>query len=332
MIRLALVAAVVIIGHAQTVWADVPPASIDTFVVLVHPCAYEGLRGAEIEPYRKLEHAACRQWFEAIALLPKSAFAVQIDGGANSPPTHKLHKAMIDRLGTGRVVRIGVEYVCPENPGPLRDYYDRIERRIRQQIAADGLSFDPASAKAIIWGQSFEGCASGYGSAVAHGLGLKAPTHFDYDMSAPDAPFLLDAKYLRTIDVPSSDIVAYIFRLNDGSLAAFFRSCLTPQWLDHRPIRLALNPERFSVLAKNTGEVLWPNGKTLTSEQARSSRYNQWRILAWPQDAQMTGPDSFTLSTVQERFVVGRDLAELIRVVRSAEVRPAVEASTGLKR
>lgn len=329
--RLALIAAVAILGHAGATRAA-PAASLDTFVILVHPCAYEGLTGPETEPYRKLEHAACRRWLEAIATLPKSAFAVQIDGGANGPGTQKLHKALLDRLGPDRVVRIGVEYVSPENPGPLLKYYDRIERRVRGQIAAAALSFDPATAKAVVWGQSFEGCASGYGSAVADRLGLKTPTRFDYDMSAPDAPFLLDAKHLRTIEVPSSDIVAYLFQLSDGRYAAFFRSCLTPQWLDHRPIRLALNPERFAVLAKNTGEVLWPNGKTPTPEQARSSRYNQWRVVAWPKDSQRAGLTSFTLSTVQERFVVGRDLGELIGAIRSAEVRPALQPMTGNSR
>lgn len=324
MSRLAVVAAISILACARAATADDAATSIGTFVILVHPCAYEGSSGAETERYRKLEDAACLRWFQAIAALEKSTFAVQIDGGVNGPTTHKLHQALVERLGAGRVLRIGVDFVCPEKPGPLREYYRRIERTIREQIAAQRLSFDPAAAQTVIWGQSFEGCASGYGSAVAHSLGLKTPTRFDYEMSAPDAPFLLDASYLRTIEVPSTDIVAYLFQLKDGRHAAFFRSCLTPQWLDHRPIRLTLDSRQFLVLAKNTGEILWPNGKAPTAEQARSSRYNQWRTVEWPKDSQPTGPNSFTLSTVQERFVVGKDLDELTRAMRTAEVLPAI--------
>jgi hypothetical protein len=81
------------------------------------------------------------------------------------------------------------------------------------------------------------------------------------------------------------------------------------------------------VLAKNTGEILWPNGKTPTAEQARSSRCNQWRTVEWPKDSQSTGPNSFTLSTVQERFIVGKDLDELSRAVRTAEVLPAMSVA-----
>jgi hypothetical protein len=325
--RLAVAAAISILGCSRTALADAPAPSIDTFVVLVHPCAYEGSSGPDTERYRKLEDAACLRWFQAIATLEKSAFAVQIDFARTGPTTHKLHQALVERLGEGRVVRIGVEFVCPEDPGPLGEYYRRIERTIREQIAAQRLSFDPATAQVVIWGQSFEGCASGYGSALAHSLDLKTPTRFDYEMTAPDARFLLDANYLRTVAVPSTDILAYVFQLKDGRHAAFFRSCLTPQWLDHRPIRLTLDSRRFSVLAKNTGEILWPNGTLPTAEQARSSRYNQWRTVEWPKEAQPTGADSFTLSTVQERFVVGDDLDELVRVIRTAEVLPAMAAA-----
>ena len=324
--RLACFAALALLCHVRAGLADAPASSVDHFLILVHPCPYEALGGAETDRYRALERAACRRWFEAIPALPKSTFAVQIDGAAAGPSPAKLHEALIGRLGGGRVVRIGVEFVSPEEPGPLRNYYRRIDQRIRRQMAAQGLSFDPATAKATIWGQSFEGCASGYGSAVAAYLGLKTPTRFDYGMSAPDAPFLLDAKLLKTVDVPNSDVTAYVFALKDGRYAAFFRSRLTPQWLDHRPIRLALDAKRFSVLAKNTGEVLWPNGKTPTTQQLRASRFNQWRAVAWPNDPQAPGPGALTLSTVQERFVVGTSLQELISVIQSAEVKPQAVA------
>ena len=194
-------------------------------------------------------------------------------------------------------------------------------------MAAQRLTFDPATCKTIIWGQSFEGCASGYGSAVASYLGLKTLTQFDYHMSAPDAPFLLKAKFLQTVAVPGSDVEAYLFDLTDGRYAAFFRSCLTPQWLDHRPLRLQLD-SGLSVLTKNQGAIVWPQTAAPTEEQIRSSRFNQWRAVVWPQDTPAPGPQSFTLLTVQERFIVGTSLEKLISIVKSAEVKPQVGSSS----
>jgi hypothetical protein len=277
--------------------AGEPARVIDPFLILVHPCPYEATGKAASDPYRALEMAACQRWFDAIPALPKTTFAVQVDSVPGGTSPDKLQAALIAQLGAGRVCRIPVEYQSPENPVALKDYYRRIDEKIRQQAAAQSLTFDAATCKTVIWGQSFEGCAAGYGSAIASGLGLKTLTHFDYAMSAPDAPFLLRAKFLETVAVPASDVEAYVFDLTDGRYAAFFRSCLTPQWLDRRPISLRLDPARCQVLSKQ--------GVTL-----------------WPPAPPPTGPQSFELSTVQERFAVGRSLEDLRAVVRAATVKP----------
>ncbi len=324
--RFSLVLALVVCGQVQTGPANTTSQAIDHFIILVHPCPYEAMGKPEDDAYRTLERAACERWFDAIPSLPESTFVIQIDGAAAGPSPDKLHEALINRLGNGHVVRIPVEFVSPENPGQLRDYYRKIDQRIRQQMAAAGLTFAPAVAEATIWGQSFEGCASGFGSAVATCLGLATATQFEYHMSAPDAPFLLKAKFLQTVSVPSSDIKAYVFDLCDGRYAAFFRSCLTPQWLDYRPIRLQLNTRLFSVVTKNTGAVAWPQGAEPTAEQTTSSRFNQWRTVPWPPGTKAVERQAFILSTVQERFVVSTNLQKLIEVIKSAEVGPQVNS------
>ncbi len=182
-----LILALVVCGQVRTGLADTATHAISQFVILVHPCPYEALGRPDDDAYRKLERAACERWLDAIPSLPASTFAVQIDGAASGPSPGKLHEALINRLGRARVVRVPVEFVSPEDPGRLRDYYRRIDQCIRQQVATKGLTFDLAVTKAIIWGQSFEGCASGYGGAVATCLGLTTATEFEYRMSAPDA-------------------------------------------------------------------------------------------------------------------------------------------------
>jgi len=45
------------------------------------------------------------------------------------------------------------------------------------------------------------------------------------------------------------------------------------------------------------------------------------RSIAWPQDTPATDAKSVIVSTMQERYIVGRDLQELISIVKSAETR-----------
>lgn len=314
------------ISAIQAGSAGEPAHGIDQFVILVHPCPYEAMGKADTDPYRSLERAACDRWFATIPALPPSAFAVQVDFAAEGPSPDKLQRAFIERLGSGRVCRVGCEVVSGKDPDALRNYYGRINRQIAARMAAGQLTFDPATSKTVIWGQSFEGCAAGFGSAIATGLGLKTPTVLEYAMSAPDAPFLLDAEFLQNVSVPDSDVEAYLFDLKDGRCAALFRSRLTPQWLDHRPIELPLDAKIFSVVTKR-GEPVWPNGIEPTPVQKADSSYYQWRTVVWPEGTRPPGPMSFTLATVQERYVITAKphLQALITAIRTASVKPQAE-------
>jgi len=320
--RIWLILAVSALCELQTSFAEAPDKGISQVVILVHPCPYEAIGKAADDPYRALERAACQRWFGAIPSLPLTTFAIQVDFGSEGPSPGKLHTAFIDRLGSGRVCRIPCQVTSPEKPSSIEEYYAFIHQRIMQQIATQGLTFDPSTCKTIIWGQSFEGCAAGFGSAIAYKLGMKTPTELFYTMSAPDAPFLLKATFIQNVQIPSSDVQAYVFDLNDGRCAAFFRSCLTPQWLDHRPITLHIDSTRFSVFTKY-GDLIWPNGAPLTDDQKKNSRYNQWRTIDWPKEVPPPGPKSFTLATVQERFVITAKphMQELISVIQLARVK-----------
>ncbi len=321
---LFFVSALLVLCAMQDGSAEAPTQVIGQFVVLVHPCPYEALRKPETDPYRALERVVCERWFEAIPSLPQSTFAIQVDFGSEGPSPDRLHRAFVDRLGVGRVCRIPCEATSPEDPDALIAYYDRIHQRIHRQMTAGGLSFDPITCRMSIWGQSFEGCAAGFGSAIANGLGLKTLTQFDYAMSVPDAAFMLDAAFVRSVPIPDSDVQAYVFDLADGRCAAFFRSCLTPQWLDHRPIELALDAARFTAVTKQ-GDRVWPDGASPAAKQRSNTRYNQWRSIAWPEGTQPPGPLSLTLATVQERYVItGKPhLAELVSAIEKAVVNAA---------
>ena len=269
---------------------------IDQFLILVHPCCYDALNTPLTDPYMVFEVATRQRWLYAIPSLPRSTFVVQVDYSQN-PSANEVHQAFIDRLDAGHVTRIPVRVVGPSTPGPLKEYYEDINQQILQQMATEGLTFDPATAKADIWGESFEGCAPRFGSAIASYLGLKTPTTLDYNMGVPDAPHLLNATFLQTVPVPASDVEAYIFDLNDGRLAALFRSTLTPQGLDYRPIELQLDPAIFSVLTKQGDTV-------------------------WPQDPPPMRAQEVTFFTVHAQFLIAPklNLSELLAAMKEAKV------------
>ena len=248
-------------------------------------------------PFLAREEEVRKRWAAAITSLPTSTFVVQVDYARNDT-ANQLHQGFIDRLGAGHVTRIPVRVVGPSTPGPLKEYYEEIHQQIRRQMTKQGLTFDPATAKAAIWGESFEGCAPSFGSAIASYLGLKTATQFDFDMSVPDA-CLLEAAFLQTVAVPDSDVEAYLFDLNNGRLAAFFRSTLTPQGLDHRPIEFELDPAVFSIFTKEGA-------------------------LAWPREAAPTGTQRVALATVQARLLAARKshMMELLSAIKEAEVGP----------
>ena len=132
-----------------------------------------------------------------------------------------------------------------------------IVRCIKKNLQDRNLEYDPLTATAEVWGESFEGCAPGYGGTFAHGLGLKSRPQMRFEMCVYDTPFLHEAQVFDVIEIGDTDIEAWIFELHNGKFAARYQSRLSEQWLDRRPITVMLQPSR--VLACTTGEhTVWP--------------------------------------------------------------------------
>jgi hypothetical protein len=188
------------------------------------------------------------------------------------------------------------EWVSPKTPVLLREYHERICEMITRQMTAQSLEFNPATCRTLVWGESFEGCAPGFGSAIANGLGLKTPTMLEYEMCVPDAAFLLTAvEPPQTVAVPDCDIEAHVFELADGRHAALFRSTLTPQWLDHRPLEVRLDAGTCSVFTRQGN-------------------------LVWPTDVPEAGLCRFRFSTVESRFFIAIDRNAILAVVTSCKL------------
>src|SRR6185295_7501049 len=196
--------------------ADAAAHRVEKLVIIVHPCPYEiyyknAAPGSATYAYREMEKTVFEGWLKAVEKLPATTFAVQIDMPNTAPGPDKLHASCVAKLGAERVCRVAGEYQYPEKPEPLLDYYTRIHKKITEQFKTHGLAFDPAKCDVELWGQSFEGCAPGYGSAVCRRLGTQQLLRFDYTKSVPDAPFLLKSRSWEVAPLAGSDIVAYFF-------------------------------------------------------------------------------------------------------------------------
>ena len=276
------------------------------FLFLIHPCPYEIMEENQpgqiekkgLEAYLSLEQLVFQRWLKAIPSLDERTFVVQVDMPGHAPGPDLLHESLLERLGAGQVCRIGGEFQSPDKPEALLDYYNRIVQQMASQMYRYGLSYDSTRCVSEIWGQSFEGCAPGYSSAIAERLKLAVPAQFDFAMSVPDARFLLAVKQSECISIPNSDIVAYLFQLEDGSRAALFQARLTAQWLDRRPIELKLDPGDYWVCSKQ-GKSIWPDNPPA------------------PTDARK--PVLYRLSTAEEVFIrTKKDNVDQLRAVVAA--------------
>jgi len=269
---------------------------VEHLIFLIHPCCYEALErevllASNMEIYAERETEVKQRWLAALEQA-RATLLLQLYG------PQSLFEAATERLG-----RANACYVRAEFPGgdQMPEYYRRLTQCIREHLREFELSFDPAKVTSEIWGESFEGCASNYSSAFAELLALKRPPRMRFEMTVYDSRFLYGCRSPEPIPLPGTDIEAMLFELYDRTGAAIFQSRLTAQYLDRRPIRLALDPARTYVCT-TTGVSVWPEEPP---------------IRAVPQE-----PRAFSLSTSSRCWVRAHAmlLDEFRKVLSSAEV------------
>jgi len=95
--------------------------------------------------------------------------------------------------------------------------------RVKEVFKQRGLTFDPRTVKAEGWGESFEGCVANYGRYMGTYLGLANPIEDNFEMTVPDAPFLLTARFLEKV-VLGRNVRLYFWEAQDGRLIALFQN------------------------------------------------------------------------------------------------------------
>lgn len=229
-------------------------------IFLIHPGCYEAILHSSPERiiaddlglFLQREREVASRWRTAITAARPDALLLQLYGASNILD-HARHA-----MGPERVCSIKADFPGPDR---LMEYYSRLCGCIRAHLEKFDLTIDPAAVTSELWGESFEGCVAGYGSAFAHQLGLRISPKMCFDMTVFDSRFLHESNRHEPIPIPGTDIEAFMFELKDRSMAAMFQARLHPQWLDNRVVQLDLDFSRVKVCTK-TGQSLWPNEKS----------------------------------------------------------------------
>src|SRR5436309_2719992 len=103
-------------------------------------------------------------------------------------------------------------------PVIARGWAERVKHTFRQR----GLTFDPRTVQAEGWGESFEGCVANYSRYLGTYLGLANPIEDNFEMTVPDAPFLLTARFVERVPLERS-VRLYLWETQEGRLVALFQ-------------------------------------------------------------------------------------------------------------
>ncbi len=270
------------------------PVVIERIRFLIHPFSYRiprpsGYDGspearARWNQYVAYENATSQKWFQAIAGLgPKEALVI-CAARVGCPPDLRAHaekhlgsRAVVieeyldqrsdfpDQLSIQAKMEIGEDVVAmyqkygkewtPQSlsvPIVARGWVERLHLVFNQR----GLTFDPKTVRVDGWGESFEGCVANYARFLGPYLGLTKPIENEYEMTVPDAPFLLTARFLEKIPL-ERDVHLYLWEVADGQLVALFQKARTtvaePALFAQFPLA-GLKIE----LRDKTGRQVWP--------------------------------------------------------------------------
>jgi hypothetical protein len=228
------------------------PRIIEKIYFLIHPLLYEPkasdpAASARAQKYIDYERKIAPRWFNKIAgMRNNEALVVGAPGcpknlqdfvGEHLGPRGLIIKdAIVTRpelwndlspeakegLGHDLLAmywKNGFEWASDPLGQPIiaRGWAEHVKRTFHER----GLTFDPKTVQTEGWGESFEGCVANYGRYLGTYLGLGKPIEDNFEMTVPDAPFLLTAKFLERIPLERA-VSLYFWEGQDGRPIALF--------------------------------------------------------------------------------------------------------------
>jgi hypothetical protein len=225
-----------------------------------------------LQPYLKRENAVAIEWRKCVASLgPHDALFVIPPGDSNALRQFSrfcgarlrerfflLDAPMPETTGLwSKAAAASGSLQLPRN----REEFDtelHSEACVRQllgKIADSGYGIDPHSTVMEGWGASFEGCVTKYSLTLCHMLGLLRPPAVRFELTVPDAAFLLHAASVATFDL-TNGLRVFVFQTGSGTVGLITTTAHAP---GDQPLYASLPAELArAVVRSKQGVMLWP--------------------------------------------------------------------------
>lgn len=143
-------------------------------------------------------------------------------------------------------------------------------RQLDSLLQQRGYCFDKNQVVAESWGASFDGCVTKYTLNIRRMLGLTNVIDINFDLTVPDAEFLLDAELKETLLLPNG-LRLFLFNAGDQAIGLF---TMTAHSLDTPTtfVTVALHQHDVTVKSKQ-GIRLWPQAEVYHLPQAAIGHY-----------------------------------------------------------
>ncbi|MEW5979949.1 MAG: hypothetical protein AB1898_29485 [Acidobacteriota bacterium] len=137
---------------------------------------------------------------------------------------------------------------------------------IQSAFRERGLRIDAATVQSEAWGESFDGCMGKWSSFLAHYLGLQSPVAMRFELSVPDAPFLLEATFLESIPL-HRNVRLFLWKARDDRLVGFYQVGL--QSVADRNLYAELESTELPGLEvqDKSGNKIWPGENSVLVER-----------------------------------------------------------------
>ena len=219
-------------------------------VYLIHSMVYntmarndpQTLCDTNAQIYLDRELACERRWRKAIDQFEPDVIYAQLYGG------EEILEHARQTLGDDRVIAPSAEW---HEGLDGEEYKLRLTESFRTQLAEKGHEIDQDTIELEVWGESFEGCAYAYGTALARHLGLKRPPFDNFEMTVPDARFLCNAELVESFMLKDTSVRGYAFNGTDGYPIGFFMNgFLEPGDRSAARVSVALDSTHLQVVNK----------------------------------------------------------------------------------
>ncbi|NLP10862.1 hypothetical protein GX408_10755, partial [bacterium] len=162
--------------------------------------------------------------------------------------------------------------------------------QLRQLLAERYFQIDPHQVNATAWGASYEVCVTKYSLHLRRLLNLSKPIHIDFDLTVPDALFLIKATELDN-QLVKDDLGVILFQNRDKIFAHYYLTALP---VHDKPVFVDtfVSEKQVFILSKQ-GIRLWPDPEPYHLPQAPAGYYEPPQTVISYQNHKLLSPVSF---------------------------------------